>query len=138
MRQYKWKFDKITALSVALINILFVLYIGIRALMDKSFLFTQTGLNIRALPLTVIIFIIIAITIYTNYRFLNRSHRARLFLSACQTLIMACILRNIFVGHLYFGFGFNAYVRNILAFVLVSILIYHTLFSKNIREYFLH
>jgi len=138
MKQYKWHYDRLTAFAVAFLNCSFVGYILIRMLTDNYFLYTQTGFYLSEslfirVSLTVVI---VALTIWLNLRFIRKQHHARLFVGLIQTIGMACILRNIFVGFSYFGFGMYLYMRNVFAFIVLAVLIYHTLFSKNIRIYF--
>jgi len=138
MKQYKWHYDRLTAFAVAFLNCSFVGYILIRMLTDNYFLYTQTGfyLSESLLVRVTLTVVTVALTIWLNLRFIRKQHHARLFVGLIQTIGMACILRNIFVGFSYFGFGMYVYMRNVFAFIVLAVLIYHTLFSKNIRTYF--
>lgn len=138
MKEYKWQYDRLTALTVAFLNCIFVAYVLIRMTTDNYFLYTQTGIHFTGSPLIklIISLLVIALTIWLNLRFIRKQHHARLFVGMFQTVGLACILRNIFVGFSYFGFGKYIYMKNVFAFLLVATLIYHTLFSKNIRTYF--
>lgn len=137
MNKYKWHYDRLTAFLVVAANTILSIYISIRLLTDDYFLLTQTGLTLPKLVLVGVVLINIVFTVYLNVGFLRRRHRARLILALIQTILLACVLRNIFVGHMYFGFGMTAYIRNGICFVVLSSMIYHTLFSKQIRTYFL-
>ena len=138
MKEYKWNLDRLTALSVALLNCIFVAYVLIRMVTDNYFLYTQTGMHFNGSLLikVAIAVVVMVVTFWLNIRFIKKQHHARLFVGLFQTVGLACILRNIFVGFSYFGFGTSVYMKNVLAFILVATLIYHTLFSKNIRMYF--
>ncbi|MBI9013475.1 MAG: hypothetical protein JEZ08_14680 [Clostridiales bacterium] len=138
MKHYKWHFGRLTAFAVAFLNCIFAGYVLMRVLMDDYFLYTQTGFYLDKSPIIRIGITvpIVLITLWLNLRFIRRQHHARLFVGLFQTICMACILRNIFVGFSYFGFGMYVYMRNVIAFIIVAVLIYHTLFSKNIRMYF--
>ncbi len=136
MKQYKWNFDKLTALLVALINCIVVSYLMIRFMTDSYFSMTQTGFNLNPSYMIVIAPLGIAFTVFMNLKFIQKNHRARLIIAFAQTIGMACILRNLFVGYLYFGFDMIDYLRNLIAFSIFSTLIYHTLFSKHIKSYY--
>lgn len=137
MKHYKWHLDRLTAFLVVVVNIVLAVYLSMRALTDDYFLLTQTGLNLSSSMLYGITVIVIGLTIYWNLKFFQRNHTARWVIGLVETILMASVLRNIFVGHMYFGFGLSTYIGNGLMFVLLSFLIYHTLFSKQIRVYFL-
>lgn len=136
MKQYKWNFDKITALLVATGNCTIALYVMIRFLTDPYFLLTQTGLSLSQTYMVVPMALFVSITIFLNLKLIQKQHHARLIIAFAQTIGLACVIRNLFVGYLYFGFGFGEYLRNTFAFILYATLIYNTLFSKQIRSYF--
>ncbi|MCH4890555.1 hypothetical protein EZV73_23440 [Acidaminobacter sp. JC074] len=136
MKQYTWHLDRLTALMVGLTNVLLTLYLSIRFLTDTYFFKTQFGFILQGMGLVVLLVGLVAGAIYLNYQFIRKNHTARLILSLGETICLACILRNIFIGHMYFGFGFSAYIRNLLAFAVMSAVIYHTMFSSQIQAYF--
>lgn len=137
MNKYKWHYDRLTAFLVVAANMILAIYISIRLLTDDYFLLTQTGLSLPRYILMGMVLLNIILTVYLNLQFFKKSHRARLVLGLIQTTLLACILRNIFVGHMYFGFGMASYIRNGIFFVVIASMIYHTLFSKQIRTFFL-
>ncbi len=136
MKQYTWRFDKLSALLVAFTNVLLSIYISYRFLSDAYFLKTQLGFSVSRELMLVMVICLISMTCYLNYKFIRKHHLSRLFLSLCETICLASIIRNIFIGHMYFGFGYSSYVRNIVSFVIVSFVIYHTMFSNQIQIYF--
>lgn len=136
MKQYKWNFDKLTALAVATGNSLIAIYIMIRFLTDPYFVLTQTGFHLNQSIMVIPMALLVSLTLFINLKFIQKQHMARLLVSLAQTIGLACVIRNLFVGYLYFGFGVGDYLKNVVGFVLYAGLIYHTLFSKNIKAYF--
>jgi len=136
MKQYRWNYEKLTALSVAAGNSLIAIYIMIRFLSDPYLVLTQTGLHLNQSILIVPMALFVSFTVFVNFKFIQKQHNARLLIALVQTIGLACVIRNLFVGYLYFGFGVGEYLRNVIAFTIYATLIYHTLFSKSIRGYF--
>ena len=136
MKQYTWRLDKLAAFMVALTNVLLSIYISYRFLSDAYFLKTQLGFIVSRELMLVVVVCLISLTFYLNYQFIRKHHVSRLLLSLFETICLASIIRNIFIGHMYFGFGYSYYVRNIVSFVIVSFVIYHTMFSNQIQTYF--
>lgn len=137
-KNYVWNYDRLMAFLVALINCSITVYISVIVMMDEYFLRNQIGLREEpsfALKM-IVISIICVVTIMINVKFIMKNHRARMVIAFIQTVMLAFILRNLFVGVLYSGFVIKSYALNILGLILLSFLIYNTLFSEKIISYF--
>lgn len=137
MRQYRWHFDRMIALLVATINVIFTIVIVGRFAMDRHFLFMQMGLKgMSNIFVYIACIIAVIVAIYLNYLFLKKNHMARLVLAFFETLVLAACIRNLFMGQLFFGFSMSSVVSNVIVFLLYATLVYHTLFSNMIKKYF--
>lgn len=137
MRQYKWHFDRLIALLVATLNVLFTIFIAVRFAIDRHFLFMQTGL--KGISDILVIFgctVIVIGALVLNYEFLRKKHSARLLLALFETIVLAACIRNLFMGQLFFGFSLTSFMSNVVVFFLYATLVYHTLFSSLIKLYF--
>ncbi|MBN2794045.1 MAG: hypothetical protein JXR88_01465 [Clostridia bacterium] len=137
-KRYLWHFDRLTALLVAFGNLFMGLFIAFRLLINPSFLRDQLGLSMK-FPFgvkVVLSFVIVLMAIYVLSDFLKRKHRSRMILAGVETLILAFLLRNTFVVFLFEGLDLEPIGVTIALLLLESVLIYHTLFSKQINTYF--
>lgn len=138
--KYKWNYGRLTAFLVAGGNLVFLSIIVLNALINPSFVNMQLGIDYHMNTLMkvfiIVLYFVIAVTI--NIRFIRRINRSRVFLALLQTITMAFIIRNLFVGFLFSGAHIGTYIGNLSAFAFNGILIYHTLFSQQINKYFHH
>lgn len=137
-KKYQWQYDRLAALSVGLVSVIVSIYIGMSIIMENYFLKQQLGLsvNTHVLIRCFIALVIISTTLWSVWGFIKKVHHRRLILCLLQTVILAFVLRNIFIVFLYDGISFGIMSVNIVLLLIQSTLIYHTLFSKQIMTYY--
>lgn len=137
-KKYKWQFDRLVALLVALGNCMISVLILIKVMKDDQFFKMHTGINLNLKPwqsLWASGFIVVLVLI-CNYVFLKKNYRAWMFLGLCQTLIFAFVIRNIFLIVMY-DFNINlSWFQNLGLLFYMGGLIYLTLFSSHVMTYF--
>lgn len=137
-RKYRWQFDRVTALLVGLGNMLIAGLIGFKLLSDPYYLKDQLGIALK-IPYVIkvlLAFLVLLAMIYVVAEFLKRKHKGRMQLAGIETVLLAFLLRNIFVVFLFEGLSIEPVFMTLSLIVLESILIYHTLFSHQINTYF--
>lgn len=137
-RKYSWQFDRLTALLVGFGNMLITGLIGFKILSDPYYLKDQLGIALK-IPYVIkvfLAFLVFLTMIYVVSEFLKRKHKGRMQLAGIETILLAFLLRNIFVVFLFEGLSIEPIFMTISLIVLESILIYHTLFSHQINTYF--
>lgn len=136
--KYKWNYGRLTAFLVASGNMIFLLLISLKVFLDPNFLSSQLGLkmDVNVWIKLAVVFIYLSLGFLVNIRFIRKIQGSRLLLALVETLVMAFIIRNLFVGFLFEGVHIGSYLGNLIAFVCNGILIYHTLFSNFINDYY--
>lgn len=137
-RKYRWQFDRLTALLVGFGNMLIAGLIGFKILSDPYYLKDQLGVALK-IPYVIkvlLAFLVFLTMIYVVSDFLKKKHKGRMQLAGIETVLLAFLLRNIFVVFLFEGLSIEPIFMTISLIVLESILIYHTLFSHQINTYF--
>ncbi len=137
-QEYKVNSGRLLVLIAALLNIVLCLYVNYRFIYDDLFMENQIGFTLETSLLNkyIISIIITAIALYINYKFINKSLMYKHLLGFIQTVFFAFILKNIVVLYVNIGFKLEHYLSLAIGFIIMSLLIYLTLFSYQVLLYF--
>lgn len=122
---------------MALANVAMSVYITF-VLTEKDFTRFGLALGVEALLLLKVMIglIVCLMVVYTNIHFISRNIRARIVIALMQITLLVFVIRNLFLGFLHHGLMVSSYGLDIIGFILLSGMIYNTLFSENIIQYF--
>ena len=80
--------------------------------------------------------ICLLLTLFLNYRLIAKDIISKHIVSIVQTVGYAFVIRNLIVSLIFDGFNIQNYYMQIVALVIMSILIYMTIFSAEGLIYF--
>lgn len=137
-QKFKWNYGRLSAFAIALCNIILFAAINIYTVMDPMFLKSQLGIDmsINRGIITFVALLFLVVCIYVNIHFIRRNQKGRQLVVVIEMMIMLFFMRSIYIGVLFSGFIVMSYIGSLIGLVIGSVLLYNTLFSNNIIEYF--
>lgn len=73
--------------------------------------------------------------VYLNGKFINRNRIIKRVFVAMQTIIFTFILRKFVINFVFGGFSIGNYITNLFSVILISIMIYLTMFLEDVTNY---
>lgn len=136
-KKYKVNYNRIRVFIIAFLNVLTIMITIRNAFVDQIFIPSfSTQFDYSNILEVYIVLLALVITIWLNVRFVKRIKHSRLLIGLIQMLLLIYVMRNLYIGFMYFGLMVDNYLKYVLGFIILSSLIYQTMFSKHINSYY--
>ena len=138
MKKYKWNYSKLTAISIVITSIVFMVLVSSKAVLNPLFISQKLAINysLDTSINSLLWLFILVINIMVNIRFFRKKHNSDKQLALFHILIICFIVRVLYIEMLFSSFNIMEYWGVLLSLIVNGILIYNILFSESIKEYY--
>ena len=135
---YKWNVGRLMVFLISALNTVLVSFVLYQLVFDNYFLKNQLGItsDLEIKFRVAIAVICLLLTLFLNYRLIAKDIISKHIVSIVQTVGYAFVIRNLIVSFIFDGFNIQNYYMQVVALVIMSALIYMTIFSVEGLIYF--